>query len=93
VIDARDFLENPEGMLRQLCDRLDVPFLSAMLSWTAGPRDTDGVWAKHWYDAVWRSTGFQPYRSKKVEVPAHLADVVKRAEEIYQTLHAHRLLV
>jgi hypothetical protein len=92
VIDARDFLDNPEGMLRQLCDRLGVPFLPVMLSWPAGPRDTDGVWAKHWYDAVWRSTGFQPYRPKRVEVPARLTDVLKRAAEIYQALYAHRMV-
>jgi hypothetical protein len=93
VIDARDFLDNPEGMLRQLCDRLGVTFMPAMLSWPAGPRDTDGVWAKHWYDAVWRSTGFQPYRSKRVEIPTHLSEVVKRAEELYQALYAHRMIV
>ncbi len=93
VIDARDFLQNPEAMLRLLCDRLGVSFLPAMLSWPAGPRATDGVWAKHWYDAVWRSTGFQPYRPKKTEVPTHLTDVVKRAEEIYQALYAHRMVV
>ena len=92
VIDARDFLNNPEGMLRLLCDRLGVPFLPAMLSWPAGPRPTDGVWAKHWYDAVWKSTGFQPYRPKNIEVPAHLKEVVKRAEELYQGLYAHRLV-
>jgi hypothetical protein len=92
VIDARDFLDNPEGMLRQLCDRLGVPFLPAMLSWPAGPRATDGVWAKHWYDAVWRSTGFQPYRPKRVEVPARVTDVLKRAAEIYQALYAHRMV-
>jgi Sulfotransferase domain len=92
VIDARDFLDNPEGMLRQLCDRLGVPFTPGMLSWPAGPRATDGVWAKHWYDAVWRSTGFQPYRPKRVEVPARLTDVLKRAEEIYQALYAHRMV-
>jgi len=73
------FLNNPEAMLRQLCDRLGVAFMPAMLSWPAGPRDTDGVWAKHWYDAVWRSTGFQPHRSKRVEVPVHLTNVIKRA--------------
>lgn len=92
VLDARDFLENPEGMLRLLCDRLGVPFLPAMLSWPAGPRPTDGVWAKHWYDAVWKSTSFQPYRPKKVDVPAHLTDVVRRAEVLYQGLYAHRLM-
>ncbi len=50
-------------------------------------------WAKHWCDAVWKSTGFQPYRPKKVEVPAHLRDVVRRAEELSRGLYAHRLTV
>lgn len=93
VIDARDFLENPEGMLRLLCERLGVPFMPAMLSWPAGPRSTDGVWAKHWYDAVWKSTGFQPYRPKNVDAPEHLRDVVERAEELYQRLYMYRLTV
>ena len=48
VIEARDLLERPEGVLRALCAALDVPFEAAMLSWAAGPRDTDGVWAPHW---------------------------------------------
>ena len=69
-----------------------MPFTPAMLSWPAGPRPTDGVWAKHWYDAVWKSTGFQPYRAKDVDVPAHLRDVVRRAEELYQRLNVHRLV-
>ena len=93
VIDASDFLKNPEGMLRLLCERLDLQFLPSMLSWPAGPRATDGVWAKHWYDAVWRSTGFQPYRPKRVQIPIHLLDLVKRAEGIYQALYVHRLTV
>ena len=36
VIDSRDLLENPEGMLTQLCELLDVPFRDTMLSWAAG---------------------------------------------------------
>ena len=32
-----------------------------MLAWPAGPRDTDGVWAPHWYAGVEASTGFAPY--------------------------------
>ncbi len=46
--------------LRALCAALDVPFSASMLSWPAGPRSSDGVWAPHWYDSVWRSTGFVP---------------------------------
>jgi hypothetical protein len=31
-----------------------------MLSWAKGPHPADGIWGKHWYNAVWTSTGFGP---------------------------------
>jgi hypothetical protein len=64
VIDARELLLDPRGVLQSVCSRLDIPFDEAMLSWPAGPRPEDGVWAPHWYDAVHKSTGFAPYRAK-----------------------------
>jgi len=60
VIDSADVLAAPEAALRALCSALGVPFCAAMLSWPAGPRASDGVWAPHWYASVWRSTGFVP---------------------------------
>lgn len=45
VVDARDVLMNPRGMLSALCDCLNVPFYEEMLSWPPGPRDTDGAHA------------------------------------------------
>jgi hypothetical protein len=60
VIDSTDLLAAPEAGLRALCAALGVPFATAMLSWPAGPRPSDGVWAPYWYDSVWRSTGFTP---------------------------------
>ena len=49
----------PRPYLRALCDHAGVPFTERMLSWPAGPPATsDGVWGRHWYAAVWRSTGF-----------------------------------
>ena len=60
VIDSADVLAAPEAALRALCSALEVPFSPAMLSWPPGPRSSDGVWAPHWYDSVWRSTGFVP---------------------------------
>jgi hypothetical protein len=62
-----------------------------MLSWPAGRRDTDGVWAKHWYDVVERSTGFEPYRPKRADVPEALGRVLAEAERCYAELHAQRL--
>jgi len=91
VVDARDVLENPARQLRFLCQALDVEFTAAMLSWPPGPRDTDGVWAKYWYDAVLKSTSFQPHRPKNDPVPPHLAGLLDEAADIYRRLHEHRL--
>ncbi|MGI9174559.1 MAG: sulfotransferase family protein, partial [Rhodothermales bacterium] len=64
VLDARELLLDPEGVLREACERLGLPFEPAMLRWPPGPRPEDGVWARHWYESVHASTGFAPYRSK-----------------------------
>lgn len=91
VIDARDVLEDPPGMLRALCRAVGVPFSTAMLSWEPGPRTTDGVWAKHWYAAVERSTSFAPYRPKAESVPERLRRLYEDCATVYRRLHAHRL--
>jgi len=93
VVDARDVLENPAGTLRALCDALGVPFLQAMLSWPPGPRDTDGVWAPAWYDAVERSTAFAPPRPPitLAELDPSLRSIAEAARPIYERLAAHKL--
>jgi hypothetical protein len=91
VVDSSDILQRPEPVLRALCDALAVPFDPAMLSWPAGPRDTDGVWARHWYDGVWRSTGFGPYRPSTAELPPELEPLAARCLPYYEELSAHRI--
>ena len=91
VLDARDVLTDPERLLRLLCESIDVEFTEAMLRWPPGPRETDGVWAKYWYDAVEQSTGFQPYRPSTKPVPAGLDDLLRAADTIYARLYEHRL--
>lgn len=59
IIDSGEFLGNPRGFLEVLCTHAGVEFEPTMLSWPAGQRDSDGIWAKHWYASVWRSTGFE----------------------------------
>lgn len=92
VIDAKDILQNPERMLRLLCDAIGVEFVQAMLSWSPGLRATDGVWAKHWYGEVAGSTSFQPYRPKTPLVPEHLREVHERCRDCYDQLSQFRLL-
>jgi hypothetical protein len=91
VIDARDVLDNPARLLTLLCEALDVDFDEAMLSWPPGPRATDGIWAAHWYDAVLKTTSFQPYREKNEPVPRELHALLDEAERIYRHLHGYRL--
>jgi len=91
IIDAKDVLLDPAGMLRALCAALDVPFRDAMLSWAPGPRATDGIWAKYWYDAVEQSTGFKPYEPKSEPVPDRLQALHATCQTYYQQLFAHRL--
>ncbi len=91
VVDSRDVLCEPERHLRALCQALDVPFDLAMLAWPAGSRPTDGVWAKHWYGAVERSTAFVPYRPKTEPVPVELHQLLESCRSDYERLYACRL--
>lgn len=92
VVDARDLLSDPRSVLGKLCQALGVPFLENMLSWPQGRRSTDGVWARHWYGAVEKSTGFLPYRPKPDPLPAALKDLHRQCMEHYRVLHARRIL-
>ena len=91
VLDAKDVLENPEGMLRRLCEALELDFRAEMLSWPAGTRDTDGVWAPHWYASVERSTGFSRWTPREGELTSALEDVLEACEASYRTLFDNRL--
>jgi hypothetical protein len=91
VVDAADLLRDPPGVLRRLCAALGVAFDPAMLSWPPGRRDTDGVWAPHWYAAVETSTGFAPYDPRRPEVPDRLRWLADAARPYYAELAAHRL--
>ena len=91
VIDAKDVLQNPERTLRRLCEAVGVEFSKLMLSWQPGLRYTDGIWAKHWYGEVAKTTSFQPYRSTDYEPHERLRELYERCRECYERLYEHRL--
>ena len=64
-----------------------------MLSWPVGRRESDGLWAAHWYGSVEQSTGFMAPSNSAREVPEHLRDLLVEAEFYYQALRPHRLKV
>jgi hypothetical protein len=90
VIDAADFLTDPEPFLRKLCGLAGVEFQDRMLSWPPGPRDTDGVWGPYWYDSVWQSTGFAPYEERHVSLSPALEALARECAPLYEQLHSVR---
>jgi hypothetical protein len=93
VIDADDFLREPGAYLQALCEQLGIAFTERMLAWPAGPRESDGIWAPYWYDAVWKSTGFEPWRARSPRLSGHALDVAEACRPAYETLRAHRLVL
>lgn len=93
VLDSALTLADPRGVLSALCERLGIDFSEAMLRWPSGPRATDGVWAAHWYEAVWASTGFAP-PAVSAAVPALTPErdaLAAEAEGFYERMRVHAL--
>ncbi len=91
VLDTEDVLKDPRGVLERFCTQIGVTFDERMLCWPAGRRPTDGVWAKHWYDAVERSTGFEPWAPRPRQVAPELEPLLAECLPYYDELAEHRL--
>lgn len=87
VVDAKELLLNPQKILSQACEKIKIPFTEKMLSWKAGARIEDGVWAKYWYGSVHKSTGFKKYEQQNIILPAHLKPLADECQTYYQYLY------
>jgi hypothetical protein len=93
VVDARDFSENPEAVIRAYCKRLDIPFRSDALSWEKREVPEWEMW-DGWHDRAQNSTGIRPQKPKEaVELPEHLAPVYDYCRPFYEELSQERLRV
>jgi hypothetical protein len=86
VVDADRILADPRGVLTRLCTVLGLDWDDGMLSWAPGPRPEDGVWAPHWYDAVWASTGFGAPPGALPVLTGEAAEIEKEALVSYERL-------
>ncbi|NOR31088.1 MAG: HAD family hydrolase [Sulfitobacter sp.] len=91
VIDSADIRADPEGMLRKLCKAIDLPFDPAMLSWPAGTRSEDGIWASHWYGAVHQSTGFAGAEGPLPTLTGDEKQLLEEALPHYKALYNQRV--
>ncbi|MCV2867312.1 HAD family hydrolase [Defluviimonas sp. WL0002] len=86
VIDSHDIRTNPRDALESLCHTLQLPFTERMLSWPAGPKPFDGIWASHWYNAVHASTGFGAPEGPLPELAADYRRLVDQAMPYYERI-------
>jgi len=91
VLDSFDVRQNPKAALERLCAEIGLGFDPAMLSWSAGPKPFDGVWAAHWYNAVHRSTGFAAPEGALPELTGDGAALAAAAMPHYEALAARKL--
>jgi hypothetical protein len=91
VIDGADVLRDPGRVLALACEALGIAFVPEMLSWPAGPRTTDGVWAPAWYSAVEKSTCFSAPREGRAELTDELKRVADAVRGDYERLAGFRL--
>ncbi len=90
IVDSKQLLLDPESVMQRLCTHLRMDFLPGMLTWAAGPRQEDGVWAGHWYHAVHESSGFSAYVPKPHFPPEH-AELLEKCRPFYEKLAAHSI--
>lgn len=88
VLDGKSVLLNPKKVLTELCEQLNLPFDEGMLSWESGARPEDGIWAKHWYHNVHKSTGFAAYVPKEIDFPDRLRPLLDKCQPLYDQLAA-----
>jgi hypothetical protein len=94
VVEGADILAEPARVLAELCAALGIAYDEAMLRWPPGRRESDGVWAPAWYDAVERSTGFTaPARVATFDdLPDSLKSVAEAARPYYERMAKWRLM-
>ena len=70
LLDSDELVADPEETLSGLCHDLEIPYTSAMLSWSSGEHACDGPWAKWWYRDVHKSDGWRKPTSDAKSYPS-----------------------
>lgn len=91
VVDSDGLLANPERGFRALCAALDLEFRPEQLSWPAGPKPYDGVWATHWYAQVHQSCGFALPAAEPPRMSDSLEALSEEAAPLYGLLSSQAL--
>lgn len=92
VIDGADVLRAPSSVLGKLCAELKIDFPEkSMTQWPRGGRNSDGVWASHWYQDVMASTGFSAPRQATHSLSGEAQALADAMEPYYQKMARYKL--
>lgn len=89
VVDSAEVLADPAVALAAVCAQLGLSPDPAMLSWPPGPKPEDGVWAKHWYASVHRSTGFEPRPARSEKPTTRQSRLIEACRPFYERLRRY----
>ena len=87
IIDSNILLNNPEKILSQWCNSIDLEFDISMLQWEKGNHPQDGIWWKHWYDNVITTTHFQKFSNNQNELDQKYQSIYDEALDYYNKLY------
>ncbi|KAL3945505.1 MAG: hypothetical protein SGBAC_000404 [Bacillariaceae sp.] len=69
VLESDELVKDPNEILSTICEELGIEYKTSMLTWTSGPKECDGPWAKWWYHNVHKSDGWNRKSTKDEYYP------------------------
>ena len=86
IIDSSELLQNPAKVLGAWCKKINIKYEQSMLNWEKGNHINDGIWWKSWYDNVIKTTGFQKYKKKDINIESEYDSIYNESMKYYTYL-------
>ena len=83
IIDSSELLRNPEKVLSDWCMKINIKFDKSMLKWEKGNHENDGIWWESWYDNVIKTSGFQKYKKKDINIENKYDSIYNESMKYY----------
>ena len=83
IIDSSELLQNPAKVLSAWCKKINIKYEKSMLNWKKGNHINDGIWWKSWYDNVIKTTEFQKYKKKDINIESEYDSIYNESMKYY----------
>ena len=86
IIDSSELLKNPAKVLSAWCKKINIKYDQSMLEWKKGNHANDGIWWKSWYDKVIKTTEFQKYKKRDINIESEYDSIYNESMRYYTYL-------